>query len=457
MATEVRMDGNLLTIRLTLEPGRDGLGAGAELLRGSETLFSKLRVPLEALGFAPSFGGRDAFAPERPPERLWELLDEAGREASDEPIWLQIAYGARILSAYPWERALATVAPNVPALHIPNFARAVRVMDPRGPIAICLASPRAKGAPDGMPQLRNALLALSEADLSNPVLLFGMRGQTEELKHLANELAERFVDITVPAPPEDISPAARGSGIEDGPEVANPWLRWMADVLPIDGVAMVHFVCPGFDRDGNGALALPESPLQDDDARIARFVGAEQLATFCKQIGCRIMVLSAIGAARWRAGIRLLADELSWQRPCTIVTEVGDEPSGSWPRVLGALTAGRALGLGAMPELIVSTHPNTLGGVSNVETARVVRRLTRTGPLEFSVTALEADVQAEMSLFESLGDTGLAREDSSRAGSLREALDTLSNARPRSPSEAARDRGARRALEFLSTLRGGRP
>jgi hypothetical protein len=89
----------------------------------------------------------------------------------------------------------------------------------------------------------------------------------------------------------------------------------MAQSLRGRCVDAVHFVCPGYFRHDQGALAVARSPAENDDREWSHMVGAGELMAFLDQVGAWATAFTPPFDDVWAMGVRLLADRLVWQRP----------------------------------------------------------------------------------------------------------------------------------------------
>ncbi|EHK57118.1 hypothetical protein [Allomesorhizobium alhagi] len=422
MADMIRRDENLVAVRVARSMQRQDPKrtpdpyVDAELLRGDEK-FESLSVPLAALA-----GDM--------PDRLWDLFRAGADAAEGTPVWLQLTFGVGSLASFPWEDSVEGI--GVPLLRVPNFARNGYRRDPEGAIIICAGSPIAKDSPPMTEELLSLIRDLREAS-SGKIWIFASPQDyrlRDDLERLAKDPG-----IVVPAPPDTVQAPARRSGISTRTTVTNPWLTWMIDALGSTKVHVAHFISPGYLSGENGALALPETPIHDRDRGFARFVGAEELATFLDTVQCQIAGFTAVGSAKWRAGIPVLANDLSWLRPGPIVAASRGEAAPG--RAYGALIAGFDLGDAPNPGLMFSVHPSALEITSDAMNFRTLTLGDHPIGLESSspdyTAFVERDVPDEIS----------------------SALTRLSTARPQSPAQRARTRGALNALELVARLTGG--
>jgi len=450
MATIIRKNEDLLAVHLSVERRRDGLQLKATLVRGEKRLRPPLSLPLKTLGYR----ARDQMVrahqmsfprPDLPP-KLYALFFEASQQASfGEPVWLQIDYGSDVLGAYPWE---AKVGPEIGCtlLRIPNFARNTYVRgSSKDPIVICAATPRAKGAPDWRHAVKKLLKGFADFSLKMPIVLYV--GHSDHLDAgFFEEYQDDYPELDIslaPLPPSAEAPT-RERFISERETLKNPWLQWISNDLGerFNGNAhAVHMACSGYSQNAQGALALPLSPTQDEDERWARFVGVPEFSHFADALNCQIAGLTALGDKRWREGLMLFANELSWKRPGVIVLDEGD---GSASRVFDALLSGGSLYSSVVTNTVISAHPQALfEDASSTSVARSARLLqAKRGGFGNSFMFLEAVEGLETA----------RTEETPLPGELMRMMDMLSSSRPKSALQAAQDQGTLNALEFLKNL-----
>ncbi len=443
MANVVRRTEDLLAVHMLVRMTDRGLRLLAQPYRGEDRIAEEIDMNMSHLGYVDHaqtgrrqgllFEGNDPL-----PSRLKELFYQtAAHLEDDEAIWLQIGYGAEVLAAYPWEERLAEVVDRA-ILRVPNFARnTYRRNADEDPIGICAGSPRAKGAPSWMGHLLE-LLATLETD--RPVVLYLDNNEGSYLRENPEELHKRFPErkVHIAADPPRPEAPARRTFISQSDEVSNPWLRWILDDLRSKGAGRahaVHFLCSGYSQGTDGALALPESPGFDRDAGWARFVGVAEFATFADQLDCQITGFTALGAPIWQQGVRLFCNELTWKRPGAVIMDHGyGQPAPAYRALLstGHFDPQKA------PGLTFSVHPKAVS-----ETDRQVP-ITRTfnshGSDEFTF---------ELGRLQQLS---LTEETRQLPDALSRRMDRMSSSKPKSALQSARDRGAIRAMDFLSSL-----
>ena len=119
--------------------------------------------------------------------------------------------------------------------------------------------------------------------------------------------------------PPDAAAAFGDGGTDTAPSwsgtLESPWLQWMAQVLRGRSVDAVHFVCPGYFRRDQGALAVARSPVGNADGEWSHMIGAGELMAFLDQVGAWAVAFTPPFDDVWAMGVRLLADRLVWQRP----------------------------------------------------------------------------------------------------------------------------------------------
>lgn len=443
MAQAVRNNEELLAVRLRVEMSSKGLRLIADCFRGEDKLGSSLTMLLTELGYSEEWdekGSNKMYLPEggHVPPRLEEFFgDVADRLDGSEAIWLQIDYGSDILAAFPWEKNFSEQISRL-MLRIPNFARnTYNRAEADESLAICAATPRAKGAPEwGRPLER----FLKNLHTSQPIVLYLNHEQIGHVFSDWGHFREQFPHLNLrlaPQPQPNTSPQ-RETFISTRKDVVNPWLRWILDDQLADGAAgvhSVHFICTGYAQNRHGALALPVSPYADNDSGWARFVGASEFTTFADQLKCEMLGFTALGAPKWQEGIRLFINELSWKRPGPTFANFTGEQAAS---VYNALLHDQHFSTAPAADLAFYVHPKAI----SEEQKRV--------PIKRSMTNFEkADFSVEL---ERLQAQPRSIQGQRLPNELIRVMDQLSSAKPKSPLRSARDRGTLRAMEFLTKL-----
>jgi hypothetical protein len=260
-----------------------------------------------------------------PGDVVEELKNQIDRlRHGDRPLWLHLQKPYGFLGVVPWEMLLQPRL-GIPILRLPDFvvrppSEAPGVLD----VVLCGSAPAAKQPfalvehfDDLIPRIfaasdrRTNVHVFVDADVF-PLLnqRWAQGGRFGGRVHLNDPVgAERY------APDQTASTQLR----ERPGRVQNPWLLWMQEALGGRSVDMVHLVGHGFVAAESGAIAFAESPLQNRDRRVARFIGATQLSAFLTSVGAWGAGISAAENNFSDAGLRLLADSLAQFRPGPVV------------------------------------------------------------------------------------------------------------------------------------------
>jgi hypothetical protein len=323
MAQSIRNTHELATIRVNLRPSRSGMELSFASFLGT-TAMERFDLPAEVVGIQSELSVR-AYRDvqfQLPPEVVSLLSRSLLETSDDEPFWLQVGSSAGHLAVVPWERYLQPPLGR-PLLRIPNF-----VADPvflSGPLraALVVSSPRAKTPFDVLRHVSDLIATAEMAAMARTELhVFAdvdVVADVEALMRLRKLRPGHMVVVHDPAEAEAygegetafVGGSARG--LED--RIDSPWLRWIRDSLRGQALDLVHFVCPGFFRRDQGALALARSPGRNEDRRWSHFVGADELISFLDLMGTWSVGFSPPYENVWAIGLRLLADRLAWQRP----------------------------------------------------------------------------------------------------------------------------------------------
>jgi len=223
---------------------------------------------------------------------------------SDEPIWLQLGASAGLLAVVPWERFLQPIVGR-PILRVPNFLADPVFAQNTVRIALVVSAPRAKSS-FSVYEHAEAIVNAAQQALPNrtEIHIYADLDAYESLKHLGDAIGNLIVH----------SPTS-GLDNEHASQLNSPWLNWIANANQGTAIDLVHFVCPGYFRGSQGALALAQSPESNEDRNWSHFVAADELIQFLDLVGAWSVGLSAPQDNVWAIGLRLLADRLAWQRP----------------------------------------------------------------------------------------------------------------------------------------------
>ncbi len=263
--------------------------------------------------------------PFRLPEHFMDQILWAANQREDPaaPVWLHLVKPYGYLGLIPWERMLQPHL-GVPMLRLPDFLmRPARDTASNLDVVLCSSLPRAKDTFDMVEHVeRTARLILHVEPRHTRLHVFidqewfpNLRGRFE-----AGGLLGEQLQIHNPSDAENYTVPERSTRIQDRPtRVQNPWLLWMRDVLGRQSVDAVHFICHGFMAGDLGALAFSESPVRNEDTRMARFVGGQELLTFFTHIGAWSATFSSPEKNYSEMGLRALADWLAQMRPGPVV------------------------------------------------------------------------------------------------------------------------------------------
>jgi hypothetical protein len=241
------------------------------------------------------------------------------RKETAAPVWLHLVKPYGYLGLIPWERLLQSHL-GVPMLRLPDFLkRPARDTATSLDVVLCSSLPRAKASFPMVEYVeRTARLILDVVPRRTRLHVFidhewysNLRDRLE-----AGGLLGEQLQIHDPSQAPDYTIPERSTNIQDRPtRVQNPWLLWMRDVLGGRSVDAVHFICHGFMAGDVGALAFSESPVRNEDTRMARFVGPQELLTFFTHIGAWSATFSSPEHNYSEMGLRALADRLAQMRP----------------------------------------------------------------------------------------------------------------------------------------------
>ncbi|HAJ37928.1 MAG TPA: hypothetical protein DCL15_19840 [Chloroflexi bacterium] len=293
-------------------------------------------------------------------EALRTALD--ARMVADEALWLYLKSPAGYLAFVPWEQLLIPALQR-PVLRLPDYlvdpARAAGEIN----IVLCSSQPiseEAFMASDYMARMTR--MVLDQATRPTNVHLFTDSGL---LNDLANHLGYYGANDSrvVLHDPQSAAPYAipdRSSRITDPTgQLTSPWLLWMRSALAGRSIDLVHFVAHGYLSGESAALSVAESPLENLDRKLPRFIGPNELAAFLAQTGAWGCALTSPLRNYSEMAHRLLTTTLANLRPGpTLHHEMRLDPD------LSALTAAYRLFLAerptlapAAPSLMIYTHP----------------------------------------------------------------------------------------------------
>lgn len=280
----------------------------------------------------------------------------------DEALWLYLKSPAGYLAFVPWEQLLVPALQR-PVLRLPDYlvdpARAAGEIN----IVLCSSQPISEEAFMASAYMaRITRMILDQAARPTNVHLFTDSGL---LSDLANHLGYYGASDSrvMLHDPQSAAPYAipdRSSRITDPTgQLTSPWLLWMRSVLAGRSIDLVHFVAHGYLSGDSAALSVAESPLENLDRKLPRFIGPSELAAFLAQTGAWGCALTSPLRNYSEMAHRLFTTALANLRPGpTMQHEMRLDAD------LNALTAAYRLFLAEQPtlpptapSLILYTHP----------------------------------------------------------------------------------------------------
>ena len=302
-------------------------------------------------------------------------------ELGDEVLWLQFLRPYGHLGLVPWEQLLGGVARR-PVLRLSEGLGSFRRAMLSGPVrvALCGSMPRAKEDFRLAGHLSRLADHLARGQVEVEVFTDGAR--CREVAGLLRDLQAESVEVHRPDPEASYSLPEASLRIRDRPgELVNPWLLWMRDRLVASGVDAFHFVGHGFFSGNSGAIALAESPIRNQDRRMARFVGAAELDEFLTQVGAWCFGSSSPENDFSLMGSRLLAHSIANRRPGVVFHHElrRDADSKALGKAYGLFLSGRPEAPSISPALTVWSHPDALPDHGSAEDATRVRQTRASG------------------------------------------------------------------------------
>jgi hypothetical protein len=260
----------------------------------------------------------------RIPEYVLHGIEDAliGVLGEGVPLWLEFTDDCGNLPLVPWERLLEPTL-NIPILRLPYFSlkpfsSATSCLD----IVVCASMPAAK-SPFPVEEIVDNLTRRIQEVVRRDMMIIHVFSDAAVYPNLQYLLKGRFaprdgsgIRLYNPERARRYSIPEPSSNIQETPEdLGSPWLQWIVDSLGHRSADVVHFICHGYLNSQQGALAFAESPVVDEDRRLARFVGPQQLTTFTQRIGAWSIGFSSPENNFSAPGLRLLADQIARLRP----------------------------------------------------------------------------------------------------------------------------------------------
>lgn len=307
------MTGRRSMVRCALERDQHG-----ERLRPLDYVLDPvdLGIPERLDQMASLFQGYPFSMPSGVLEQLRQELD--ARLQPSEALWLYLKSPVGYLAFVPWEQILTPVLKR-PVLRLPDI-----LVDPARRagefnIVLCSSQPISEEAFMANEYLaRMTQLILDQATRRTTIHLFTDAG-------LINNLVDRLHSYSVMDnrvivhDPQRAAPYAvpdRSSRVSDRTgQLASPWLLWMREALGGRSVDLVHFVAHGYLAGESAALSVAESPIENYDFRLPRFLGVNEIGAFLSQVGAWGCALTSPLRNYSEMSHRLFATTLANLRP----------------------------------------------------------------------------------------------------------------------------------------------
>ena len=325
MAEQLIRQFDLLTMRFAMELSGDDPVIGVQLEGRNdgamERLYewsieaSEIGIPERLDRAATTYRGCTFTIPSRVLDDLRYVIAESNYQG--RPLWLHLAKPIGYLNLVPWEELLQS-ALEMPILRVPDFlANPPRESVQKLEVALCGSVPMAKAEFTAADHLYNMAQHLLETvPRRTTVHVFCDASIFLEVRHRVKSSGLHDVHVHDPDGATSIMSSEERYGLTTrSTRVRNPWLLWMLEALNGRSVDMVHFLAHGYTSRDAGALAFAESPIENEDRRSARFVGASELLAFLTQVGAWCAAFSSPEQNYSEMGLRLLADTIAQMRP----------------------------------------------------------------------------------------------------------------------------------------------
>ena len=316
---------DLLALRIAMDLSGDEPQVGMKLqgrTKGNLDLFAEWTIAAPTIGLPErldrsetAYQGYPFTFPQNVLQGIREVLAQS--DYQERPLWLHLAKPLGYLNLVPWEELLQP-ALQMPILRVPDFlANPPRETVQSLEVALCGSVPVAKAAFTAVDHLAGmAERLLDTVPRQTTVHIFCDADLFPGVSQRVAAMGLQSVTVHDPADAESFAPADRQYALTDhSKRVRNPWLLWMRKALSGRSIDMVQFLTHGYISRDAGALAFAESPLKNQDARAARFVGAPELLAFFNHVGAWCAAFSSPEHNYSELGLRLLADTVAQLRP----------------------------------------------------------------------------------------------------------------------------------------------
>lgn len=280
----------------------------------------------------------------------------------DEAVWLYLKAPLGYLALAPWEQLLAPALQR-PVLRLPDFLVDPARVAGEFNVVLCSSQPISEGAfmsSDYMARMAQMILAM--VPRRTTVHLFT---DAALMTDLANHLHQHAVDSSrvILHDPQGAAPFAvpdRTSRITDpSGQLSSPWLLWMRHALTGRSVDIVHFIAHGYLSGESAALSVAESPLENLDAALPRFIGPNELSAFLTRVGAWGCALTSPLQNYAEMAHRLLVTTLANLRPGPVLHHEMrlDQGLGALQQAYGLLLADGPAAPPTAPSIILYCHP----------------------------------------------------------------------------------------------------
>lgn len=325
MAEILKRQYNLLTLKVSLDTSMREARIRFELegrMGENFVCFEEWEFPAAAIGLPEQmerrqslYQGYDFYLPVELSVALKQALARENPEG--QPLWLHLTKPYGYLAMVPWERLLQPQL-KVAILRLPDFlANPPRETPSVLDVVLCSSLPTAKESFLVIDHLELMVKRILEAvPRQTTIHLFTDREWYPQIKSLMSGPVMVYdpEEAVGYAAPEATSKISNQRGI-----FANPWLLWIREALQGRSIDIAHFICHGYLSGERGALAFSETPVCNQDRRMARFVGAEELTAFLTQVGAWSAAFSSPEHNYCEMGLRQLADSIAQMRPGPVV------------------------------------------------------------------------------------------------------------------------------------------
>lgn len=366
MAELIRSENDLPTLRITR--GRDSYTRGwivFEVVRGSGEAWEATRCPASLFGVPDSSNAPSSipeWIPLLPNDVISELraaVDSIGYAAvpPHNAVWLELPSPRGYLYLLPWEVMLEL---GRPVIRLPYHTLRPQASASTRKVVLCASAPSAKAAYDlayTIEQVTGAWIRHAASE----VHVFADLDVYDQVSPLTGKYGP-MVTAHDPRGAHIYEEPRRTRRVSETPLITSPWLQWIRDELGRQAVDVIHFISHGYRAGDRGAIALAATPTANVDTRLARFVGAPELAAFAGELGTWVFVVSGPPGNFSPAGLRDVTDAIAQLRPgATVEHELALDPGcAQLAQSLDLVLDGTAPEIPPMPAVTCWVHPGVV-------------------------------------------------------------------------------------------------